>query len=92
MNRQGYIGGSDAAAILGISPWKSPYQLYMEKVGEWQEEIDEKRERIFARGRRLEPIVVDMLVDELKSDGHDVEVIERNQRYTDSELNYLKSW
>lgn len=91
MNRQGYLGGSDAAAILGISPYKSPYQLYMEKVGEWQEEIDEKRERIFARGRRLEPIVVDMLVDELKSDGHDVEVIERNQRYTDPELDYLRS-
>lgn len=91
MNRQGYLGGSDAAAILGISPWKSPYQLYMEKVGEWQEEIDEKRERIFARGRRLEPIVVEMLVDELKSDGHDVEIIERNHRYTDTELNYLKS-
>lgn len=91
MNRQGYIGGSDAAAILGISPFKSPYQLYMEKVGEWQEEIDEKRERIFARGRRLEPIVVEMLVDELKSDGHDVEIIERNHRYTDPELNYLKS-
>lgn len=91
MNRQGYLGGSDAAAILGISPYKSPYQLYMEKVGEWQEEIDEKRERIFARGRRLEPIVVEMLVDELKSDGHDVEIIERNHRYTDPELNYLKS-
>ncbi|MCW5597686.1 MAG: YqaJ viral recombinase family protein [Chitinophagaceae bacterium] len=91
MNRQGYIGGSDAAAILGISPWKSPYQLYMEKVGEWQEEIDEKRERIFARGRRLEPIVVEMLVDELKSDGHDVEIIERNKRYLDPELDYLRS-
>lgn len=91
MNRQGYLGGSDAAVILGISPYKSPYQLYMEKTGEWQEEIDEKRERIFARGRRLEPIVVEMLVDELKSDGHDVEIIERNHRYTDPELNYLKS-
>lgn len=91
MNRQGYIGGADTAAILGISPWKSPYQLYMEKVGEWQEEIDEKRKRIFARGRRLEPVVVEMLVDELKSDGHDVEIIERNKRYLDPELDYLRS-
>ena len=28
------IGGSDAAAILGISPWKTPFDVYMEKTGE----------------------------------------------------------
>lgn len=31
--RQG-IGGSDVAAILGLSPWKTPFQLYQEKRGE----------------------------------------------------------
>lgn len=33
-DRQGYIGGSDAAAIVGISPWKTPLELYLEKRGE----------------------------------------------------------
>lgn len=28
------IGGSDVAAILGLSPWKTPYQLYLEKRNE----------------------------------------------------------
>lgn len=28
------IGGSDAAAVAGINPWKSPIQVYMEKTGE----------------------------------------------------------
>lgn len=28
------IGGSDAAAAVGISPWKTPYQLWCEKRGE----------------------------------------------------------
>lgn len=32
--RQNYIGGSDAAAVLGISKWKSPLAVYMEKTGE----------------------------------------------------------
>lgn len=32
--RSGGIGGSDAAVIAGLSPWKSPYELYLEKVGE----------------------------------------------------------
>ncbi|SFU39526.1 YqaJ viral recombinase family protein [Alicyclobacillus macrosporangiidus] len=27
------IGGSDAAAVAGISPWKSPTSLYLEKLG-----------------------------------------------------------
>ena len=28
------IGGSDAAAAIGVSRWKSPLQLYLEKSGE----------------------------------------------------------
>lgn len=28
------IGGSDAGAILGLNKWKSPIQVYMDKVGE----------------------------------------------------------
>lgn len=28
------MGGSDAAAILGLNPWKSAFQLYLEKTGE----------------------------------------------------------
>ena len=36
--RRGSIGGSDAAVILGLSPWKSPYQLWLEKTGQIGEE------------------------------------------------------
>lgn len=32
------VGGSDAPAVLGISPWKSAYELYLEKRGELSEE------------------------------------------------------
>ena len=28
------LGGSDIGAVLGLNPWKSPYQVYREKVGE----------------------------------------------------------
>jgi len=35
--RQG-IGGSDAAAVMGLSPYKSAYELWLEKRGELQEE------------------------------------------------------
>lgn len=32
--RQTGIGGSDVAAILGISKYKTPYDLYLDKIGE----------------------------------------------------------
>ncbi len=42
MRRKG-IGGSDAGAIMGSNPWKSPYQLWLEKTGRAEpEDISEK--------------------------------------------------
>lgn len=40
LDRTKGIGGSDAAAALGMSPWKTPYQLWLEKRGEGEQEID----------------------------------------------------
>lgn len=31
--RKNKIGASDAPVIMGVSPWKTPYQLWQEKVG-----------------------------------------------------------
>jgi len=33
-NRNETIGGSDVAPVLGLSPWRSPLDVYLEKVGE----------------------------------------------------------
>lgn len=33
-HRKKYIGGSDAAAIIGQNPWKSNVELWMEKTGQ----------------------------------------------------------
>lgn len=32
--RSQYIGGSDAAAVIGLNPYKSPYALWAEKTGQ----------------------------------------------------------
>ena len=34
MNRIGYLGGTDTSAALGLSPWKSAHELYLEKTGQ----------------------------------------------------------
>jgi putative phage-type endonuclease len=39
LRRKG-IGGSDAAAALGLSRWKSPLRLYLEKIGEVESDAD----------------------------------------------------
>jgi putative phage-type endonuclease len=31
--RKNFIGASDAPVVLGVSPWKTPYQLWQEKLG-----------------------------------------------------------
>lgn len=48
------IGASDSAAALGLSRWRTPLQLYLDKIGEGeaQEETDPMR-----FGTLLEPIV-----------------------------------
>lgn len=88
-DRTAFIGGSDVAAILGVSLWKSQFQLYQEKIGVFCEEITREKQRRFDRGHRWEPVVVEMLVDELMDRGHDVQIIDRNARYQDPEFPFL---
>jgi putative phage-type endonuclease len=58
--RQGGIGGSDAAAAVGLSPYKSPLELWMEKTGRDGELVkpdpQDSREPVYW-GTLLEPIV-----------------------------------
>lgn len=49
------IGGSDAAAIAGLNPWKSPMGVYLEKVGEIRGD-DEQSEAAYW-GTALEEVV-----------------------------------
>lgn len=39
-NRKKGIGGSDASAILGFNPWKSAFELYIDKTSDTVQEID----------------------------------------------------
>lgn len=54
------IGGSDVAAILGLSPWKSPLDVYLDKRGEAPEQDDNEA---MAWGRALEPVIRQQYAD-----------------------------
>lgn len=50
--RQTGVGGSDAAVVLGLSKWKTPYQLWQEKRGELPQQPDSW---LLRWGRAMEP-------------------------------------
>lgn len=55
MRKKG-IGGSDAGAVCGLNPWKSPVQVWLEKTGQADSYFDNER---MYWGRRLEDIIAD---------------------------------
>ncbi|MBY4798322.1 YqaJ viral recombinase family protein [Collinsella sp. AGMB00827] len=54
LRRQG-IGGSDVAAIMGLSPWSSPYRVWLDKTTGVSEDISGKSAVMW--GNILEPVV-----------------------------------
>jgi putative phage-type endonuclease len=62
-DRKTGIGGSDAAAILGVSPWKTAYALWLEKCGLVPEPEESERMRL---GRKLEGVVADCYMEETR--------------------------
>ena len=57
------IGGSDAAAVLNVSPWTSAYSLYLKKSGvplAKEETIDVGQQYIFEYGHAMEPLVANI--------------------------------
>lgn len=80
--RTKYIGGSDIAAILGISPYKTAIDLWLDKTTPPAE--DNRNAAAKRRGQRLEPYVLDMIREEFG-----ITVTARNQRYRDAHVPYF---
>ena len=84
IDRSKFMGGSDIPVLFGLSKRKSRTQLWLEKTGRGVLETYTPQElRAFARGKKLEPYVLEMVVDKLEEQGHKVEVLATNQRYRD---------
>ena len=56
MSRRRYIGGSDAATVLGISPFLTPLDLYQRIIGIGEQETEPTPAMVW--GTRLEPAVL----------------------------------
>ncbi len=85
-DRSKFLGGSDIAAVLGISPWRTPLDLWRDKSTPRSET---PRKQVFSRGIRWESVVAEMLVERLEADGHTVEIVGSNNRYRDQEHDFM---
>ena len=59
--RRTRLGGSEIAAVLGLSPWTSPFTLWHVKAGSVE---PEPGNRWTEWGHRLEPVVAAKFLDE----------------------------
>lgn len=75
-SRKQGIGGSDAAAIVGLSPYQSAFAVYLDKLGLCPEKEDSEAMR---QGRDLEEYVAQRFVEKMKDEGQEIKV--RNCNY-----------
>lgn len=63
LDRKKYLGGTDAAALCGLSRWKSPLQVWAEKTGRLKEEDISDRLPV-KLGNKLEQTVCELFMEE----------------------------
>ncbi len=78
LRREG-LSASEIAAVLGLSPWASPFSLYWQKLNDWRTDDNVN----MSTGRRVEPVVADWWADE--NDPHDNLAVVRAGLYAHSE-------
>lgn len=89
-DRTKFLGGSDAAAVMGLSPWSTPIELWQQKTGRSPKaEPDQASQKRYARGHKLEPFIRDMVIAKLQEMGLSVELLACNERYIDTEHPFL---
>lgn len=85
-NRRLYIGGTDIAAICGLSNYKTAYEVWLEKTGQVVPE-DQSDNDLLYWGHVLEPHIADKWL----KDNPDWEVITANEFTPDPEEPYMCS-
>ena len=60
--RTHFIGASDVPAILGLSPWRTAYEVWLEKTGRLE---DKAESAAMSAGKKLEAAVLDWAEEQL---------------------------
>lgn len=89
LDRRTYIGGSDIAAIMGLSPWMTPLQCYERKVNPEPEVLTPEKKKFFARRKRQEPVIAEMLFDTYGIEVTRLSMDDDQNRYIDGRHPFL---
>lgn len=85
MNRVGFIGGSDIGALMGLSKYKTPFQLYLEKINE-APELSKDKQDFFNRRKLAEDYIVNVFTSETG-----ISVFRKNFIHVDNEYDFFRS-
>lgn len=83
---RGYIGGGTIAGVLGLSPFKTPLDEYLQIVNELQDEITPERAEFFEDRRDLEPWLAKKFT---RRTG--LAIVRTNVRYQDAEFEWARA-
>lgn len=67
IDREFYIGGSDIPAIMGISPFKTRYELLLEKAGLREDDFAGNKYTVY--GQQLEPQIREYINEQMPTGG-----------------------
>lgn len=92
LDRKTYLGGSDAAAVLGLNPHRTILQTYLQKIGDVlpeENQPSEEREFYMLRGQLAEPVILALIEKK-----YGVKVTKRSfpespNRYRDPEHDFI---
>lgn len=88
--RQRFLGGSDAAGVLGVSPWDTPLGIYLKKTDPaGDREIDPGKAKLFRWGKLLEPVVIKHLRQDYGVRVTKISTPKKPNRYVDPEYPFL---
>ena len=83
-DRRTWLGGSDVAAVLGISPWKTAIDLWLEKTA--PEPLPQVESPQMRRGKRKERYILEWAAED-----YGLKVYAINRRVTDTTLAFLRA-
>lgn len=63
--RKSGIGGSDAPAVAGVSPWGTPLDIYLAKISPVRDDADSDMTSAQAMGHVMEPVIAKLYAKEM---------------------------
>lgn len=63
--RRNWVGASDVSAIVGVDPYRTAYDVWLEKSGALEDIPGGSESEAIDLGNRLEPVILDMAEDRL---------------------------